>query len=81
MIEGRIMELRQTLEGSDLTEIRDKTNALQQAAQPLAQAVYSQASTGATGGNGGEAEGGAEDEVVEDADYEVIDEDETAKRS
>jgi molecular chaperone DnaK len=79
-IEGRIMELRQTLEGSDLTEIRDKTNALQQAAQPLAQAVYAQAPTGATG-NGGEAEGGAEDEVVEDADYEVIDEDETAKRS
>jgi molecular chaperone DnaK len=74
------MELRQTLEGSDLTEIRDKTNALQQAAQPLAQAVYTQASTGATG-NGGEAESGAEDEVVEDADYEVIDEDETAKRS
>jgi molecular chaperone DnaK len=80
-IEGRIMELRQTLEGSDLTEIRDKTNALQQAAQPLAQAVYAQASAGTTGGNGGEAEGGAEDEVVEDADYEVIDEDETAKRS
>jgi molecular chaperone DnaK len=82
-IEGRIMELRQTLEGSDLAEIREKTNALQQAAQPLAQAVYAQAATGpAGGGNGGAAEGGAtEDEVVEDADYEVIDEDETAKKS
>jgi molecular chaperone DnaK len=80
-IDGRIMELRQTLEGSDLAEIRDKTNALRRAAQPLAQAVYAQASTGATGGNGGEAEGSVEDEVVEDADYEVIDEDETAKRS
>jgi molecular chaperone DnaK len=82
-IEGRIMELKQALEGSDLAELREKTNALQQAAQPLAQAVYAQASAGATGGgNGGAAEGGAtEDEVVEDADYEVIDEDETAKQS
>jgi molecular chaperone DnaK len=79
-IEGRIMELRQVLEGSDLSEIRAKTEALQQAAQPLAQAVYAQASqaASATGGNGGSE--GVEDEVVEDADYEVIDEDEAAKR-
>ena len=80
-IEGRIMELRQTLDGSDLADIRAKTEALQQAAQPLAQAVYAQASqtASAPGGNGSSTE--AEDEVVEDADYEVIDEDETAKRS
>ena len=79
-IDGRIMELRQTLEGSDLAEIRDKTNALQQAAQPLAQAVYAQSAAGPAGGDGGANGAGAEDEVVEDADYEVIDEDETAKR-
>jgi molecular chaperone DnaK len=79
-IEGRIMELRQALEGSDLNEIREKTNALQQAAQPLAQAVYAQASSAGDGAGAGAAEGD-EDEVVEDADYEVIDEDETAKRS
>jgi molecular chaperone DnaK len=82
-IEGRAMELRQALEGSDLAEIREKTNALQQAAQPLAQAVYAQATAGTTagGGNGGAEGGASEDEVVEDADYEVIDEDETAKKS
>jgi molecular chaperone DnaK len=80
-IEGRIMELRQALDGSDVADIRAKTEALQQAAQPLAQAVYAQATQAASaaGGNGATAEG--EDEVVEDADYEVIDEDETAKRS
>jgi molecular chaperone DnaK len=80
-IEGRIMELRQALDGSDLADIRAKTDALQQAAQPLAQAVYAQATQAASaaGGNGSTAEG--EDEVVEDADYEVIDEDEAAKRS
>jgi molecular chaperone DnaK len=81
-IEGRIMELRQALESNDVAEIRSKTQALEQAAQPLAQAVYAQASqqaaSSAPGGDGGSAD---TDEVVEDADYEVIDEDETAKTS
>jgi molecular chaperone DnaK len=80
-IEGRIMELKQAVEGSDVNEIREKTNALQQAAQPLAQALYAQAQAGAAAGAPGGGNGGSsnEDEVVEDADYEVIDEDEAAK--
>jgi molecular chaperone DnaK len=83
-IDGRIMELRQALDSSDLADIRAKTEALQQAAQPLAQAVYAEAqqaasATASSGGNGGTSD--TEDEVVEDADYEVIDEDEAAKRS
>ena len=81
-IEGRIMELRQALETNDVAEIRSKTQALEQAAQPLAQAVYAQASQQAAsstpGGDGGATD---TDEVVEDADYEVIDEDETARTS
>ena len=36
-IEGRVMELRQVLEGGDLDAIREKTQALNDAAQPLAQ--------------------------------------------
>src|SRR5687767_6268534 len=36
-IEGRIMELRSSLETNDVAEIRSKTQALEQAAQPLAQ--------------------------------------------
>jgi len=77
-IEGRIMELRQAIEGSDVNEIREKTQALQQASQPLATAIYSDAqqATAAAGGNGGAS---TEDEVVEDADYEVIDEEEAKK--
>jgi molecular chaperone DnaK len=73
------MELRQALETNDVAEIRAKTQALEQAAQPLAQALYAQASQQASSQAG---EGGAPtetDEVVEDADYEVIDEDEAAK--
>ena len=79
-IEGRIMELRGVLQSSDVNEIRAKTQALEQAAQPLAQALYAEASqqaaSSAPTGDGGATE---TDEVVEDADYEVIDEDEAAK--
>src|SRR2546423_4649573 len=56
-IEGRIMELRQVLDGSDVNEIRAKTEALQEASHKLAEAVYANASAqqqaAATGGNGG----------------------------
>jgi molecular chaperone DnaK len=72
-IDGRIMELRGVLDGSDLGEIKAKTEALQEATQKLAEAVYAQASASqsAPSGDGGAA---PDDEVVEDADYEVIDE-------
>ncbi len=81
-IEGRIMELRQAIEGTDVAEINSKLEALQQAAQPLAQAIYAQAQAGAASGAGNGAQTTPEgDEVVEDADYEVIDEDEAAKRA
>jgi molecular chaperone DnaK len=77
-IEGRIMELKQALEGDDVGDIRAKLEALQQASQKLAEAVYAQASAQAAasqqqaGGDGA----ASEDEVVEEADYEVIDEEE-----
>ena len=73
-IEGRIMELRQAVEGSDVAEIKAKTDALQEASRSLADAVYAQASAQAAPQPSGN--GGAEDEVVEDADFEVIDEEE-----
>jgi molecular chaperone DnaK len=72
-IEGRIMELRGVLESSDVNEIRAKTEELQQASQKLAEAVYAQATAQATSSAGGNG-GGTDDEVVEEADYEVIDE-------
>jgi molecular chaperone DnaK len=77
-IEGRVMELKGVLESDDVNEIRSKTEALQEASQKLAEAVYAQATARqAESGSGGDgAEGGPEDEVVEEADYEVIDEEE-----
>jgi molecular chaperone DnaK len=81
-IDGRIMELKGVLESSDVNEIREKTQALQEASQKLAEAVYAQATAqqaqSAGGGNGAES---PDDEVVEEADYEVIDEEEEAKKA
>jgi len=79
-IEGRIMELRQSLEGDDVADIRAKTEALQQASQKLAEVLYAQAST-AQSQPAGDGAAASDDEVVEEADYEVIEEDEEAKTS
>ena len=81
VVDAALAELHTAIEGTDVAAIREKTNALQQAAQPLAQAIYAEAQASAaqsSDGNGG-ASAGSEDEVIEDADYEVIDEDEAAK--
>jgi molecular chaperone DnaK len=81
-LEGRVMELKQVLESGDLEAIREKTQALNDAAQPLTQAVYADAQAASSAGpaeNGGAT--ATDDEVVEDADFEVIEDDETATKS
>jgi molecular chaperone DnaK len=79
-IEGRVMELKQVLESTDVNEIKQKTDALQEASQKLAEVLYAQATaeqqSAQPGGNGASA---TDDEVVEEADYEVIDEEEAKK--
>jgi molecular chaperone DnaK len=72
-VEGRIMELRGVLESSDVDEIKAKSDALQESWTEAAQAIYAQASasTPPPSGDGGAV---SDDEVIEDADYEVVDE-------
>jgi molecular chaperone DnaK len=72
-IEGRIMELRQALEGDDIADIRAKTDALQEASHKLAEAVYAQATAQAQASASGDGAPTAEDEVVEEGEYEVVD--------
>ncbi|MEN3342964.1 MAG: molecular chaperone DnaK [Actinomycetota bacterium] len=79
-IEGRIMELRQALEGDDVAGIRAKTEALQEASHTLAEAVYAQATAQAQASAPGDGAPAADDEVVEEGEYEVVDE-EGAKTS
>jgi molecular chaperone DnaK len=82
-IEGRIMELRQSLEGDDVADIRAKTDALQESSHKLAEAVYAQATAQAQASSAGDASTSSsnDDEVVEEADYEVIDEEEAEAKS
>jgi len=82
-IEGRIMELRQALEGDDVADIRAKSDALQEASHKLAEAVYAQAASQAQSSAGGSGATSPEDEVVEEGEYEVVEEpvDEEAKTS
>ena len=79
-IESRMEELRTALDGTDAAEIRAKSDSLMEASHKLAQAVYekvqSEQAASASSTNG---ESTSDDEVVEEADYEVIDEE--AKQS
>jgi molecular chaperone DnaK len=81
-VDSRIEELRGVLEGDDAAAIRTKTQELEEASHKLAEAVYAQASAAqaasAPSGDGGSV---SDDEVVEEADYEVIDEEEGARSS
>jgi molecular chaperone DnaK len=77
-IESRMEELRGVIDGDDVTAIRTKSEDLMQAAHKLAEAVYQtvQSEQASAGGDGAPT---SDDEVVEEADYEVIDEE--AKQS
>jgi molecular chaperone DnaK len=74
-IEGRIMELRGVLDSSDVNEIRQKTTALEEDSRKLAEAMYAQATAQAQS-SGGDGAPTSDDEVVEEGEYEVIDEEE-----
>jgi molecular chaperone DnaK len=82
-IESRLEELRRVMDGSDVSEIKAKTEQLMEASHKLAQAVYEKVQTEQTASAPGDGNGAgaSDDEVVEDADYEVIDEEEGAKHS
>jgi len=79
-IEERLEALKAVADGDDSAAIRAKSEELMEAAHKLAQAVYEkvqaeQAAAQPSAGNGEVSD----DEVVEEADYEVIDEE--AKQS
>jgi molecular chaperone DnaK len=74
-IEEKAKALREAIEGSDPQAIRSRTQELEEASHKLAEAVYAQATAQAASAPSGDGSASAsDDEVVEDADYEVIDE-------
>ena len=68
------MELRQALQGDDVAEINAKREALQEASHKLAEAVYAQATAQAQASAASGDGASADDEVVEEGEYEVVDE-------
>ena len=84
-IESAISDLKSALESDNLEDIKAKTDALAQASQKLAEEMYKAqaeeagADAGADAGAAGPEDGssaGPQADDVEDADYEVVDEDE-----
>jgi molecular chaperone DnaK len=80
-IEERVEALKTVADGEDTAQIRARSEELMEAAHKLAQAVYEkvQAEQAAAQPSAGNGEASSDEEVVEEADYEVIDEE--AKRS
>ena len=80
-IENAMNDLEEATKGDDLDLIKSRMEKLQESAYKLSEAAYQAAQAQEPGKDGsgdgaeGAAAGGAEDEVVEDADYEVIDDD------
>ncbi len=78
-IESAVTDLRNALDGGEAAAIRAKMETLNSAAQAIGQAMYQNAG-GESGGNAdgdanrGNAAGDAGSEQVEDAEYEVVDE-------
>ena len=76
-IEAAGAELKTALEGDDEELIKAKTETLMQASHKLAEAVYQQAQQEQSASSGDGAGSAPDDENVEEADYEVIDDDES----
>ena len=80
-IENAIRDLEEALKGEDESLVSSRMNILQEAAYKLSEAAYQAAQSQSAGGQGGSAPKGdgdahsTEDEVVEEADFEVVDED------
>jgi len=75
-VEGALAAAKTAAEGDDPDDIEAKTGALLDALHKLSEQVYQQAGAQQAGGDGETA-----DDTVEDAEYEVIDEDEDAPKA
>jgi len=75
-IDAGIADLKKEMEGDNTGEIKAKTDELLEASHKLAEAVYQQAQSSQAGDGSASSAETDEDEVVEDADFEIIDEDE-----
>ncbi|AFI31305.1 molecular chaperone DnaK [Borrelia crocidurae] len=71
-IENKIKELKDALEGSDISLLKSKTEELQQASYKIAEMMYKDAQSSSPDQNNAQNNAGSESK---EADYEVVDED------
>ncbi|WP_024654791.1 molecular chaperone DnaK [Borrelia hispanica] len=71
-IENKIKELKDALEGSDISLLKSKTEELQQASYKIAEMMYKDAQASSPNQNNAQNNSGSESK---EADYEVVDED------
>ncbi len=78
-IEDAATDLEEAIKGDDVEAIQTKMNTLQEAAYKASEAAYqaAQAQQPGDGGPAGDGAGPADDEVVEEAEFEVIDEEDS----
>jgi molecular chaperone DnaK len=81
-IETAISDLREAMKNEDVSEVKNKMETLKQAAHKLAETMYQQqqqqqagAAGGGTAGQAGTSGAGSAQEDVENADYEVVNDD------
>ena len=74
-IEQALEELKKAMEGSDLDDIKQKTEALATVSHKLAEAMYKQEAAEGAGAEGPAEEAAPADEGVVDAEFEEVDED------
>ncbi len=78
-VEGSLSDLKEALSGSDVEDIKAKTETLSTASQAVSQLLYEAAAADSAAAAGPSAEPGGEDADVEDAevvDAEVVEDDE-----
>ncbi|KKG17107.1 molecular chaperone DnaK [Methanosarcina sp. 2.H.T.1A.6] len=73
-VNAAIEDLKKSLEGTDIEDIKAKTEALQEAVYPISTAMYQKAQEAQqAAGEAGSTDARGPDETVVDADYEVVD--------
>ncbi|MCB1502887.1 MAG: Hsp70 family protein, partial [Bauldia sp.] len=77
-IESAVASLKSAIAGEDAEAITAQTNALNQAAMKLGEAMYQAGQSGDGGAEGGDAGGARNDDVV-DADFEEVSDDDQKK--
>ena len=78
-VDGAVEAARTASEGEDADDIEAKTASLTEALHKLSEQVYQRAAAESQGAAGGDTGTGSDDDTVEDAEYEVIDEDAQAR--